>query len=230
MKSRLKEKQEAIALRKKGLSYKEIMEQVSVSKSSLSGWFKHLELTDEETAVLNKMALENADNGRARATVSNRERRQSREEMAYLRAEELFEGYKNDQNFILGIGLYWAEGGKRTSAFQFMNSDPEMIRFMIFWTKHYLMIDTENMTLKVHTHEDFKHEKYEDFWSNITKIPLDQFRKTAYKPNRHGIYKKNPAYKGCVRLEVGGGVALLRTMVSLQKILAEDLKMLYLAV
>ena len=108
-----------------------------------------------------------------------------------------------------------------------MNSDPEMVIFMIFWIQKYLGFSIESIYLKVSTHEDFRLEKYEDFWSVKTGIPLSRFQKTSYKPNRHGVYKKNPAYKGCVRVEVKGGVKVLRTMLFLQKILVEDIKVLY---
>lgn len=227
MKSRLKEKSEAISLRKQGFSYKEIMEQVDVSKSSLSGWFKHMELTDDENEALKKMAHENAYNGRARATVSNRERRMVREADAEAVARVTYETFKNDPNFKLGISLYWAEGGKRTSSFQFVNSDSSMVAFMVWWVQKYLGIQKSNIGIRLSTHADFKADKYEDYWSEALSIPLDQFRKTNYKPNRHGIYKKNPLYKGCARMEIGGGMALLRTVIGLQKILVEELKMLY---
>lgn len=227
MNSRLKEKEQAIALRKEGFSYKEIMERIDVSKSSLSGWFKNLPLTIEEVEKLKALSAEKAFNGRVNASIANRERRQKREDRALIEAQKMFSDHSNDPFFILGIGLYWAEGGKRTSSFQFVNSDQEMVNVMIGWVKKYLKINNDRMYLRISTHKDFELEKYEESWAMATKIPLDQFKKTTYKPNRHGIYKKNPYYKGCARLEVEGGVHLLRVMLSLQKILVQQSKMLY---
>lgn len=227
MKSRLEEKNKAIELRKKGLSYKDIMKKISVSKSSLSGWFKFLELSQEEEKQLSLRAIENIGAGRKRAAVSNRKKRIEREYIAKLEAKKIFKEHENDSYFVLGIGLYWAEGSKRTSAFQFMNSDPRMILFMIYWVKKYLKIEKKNISLRIHTHEDFRHEKYEEFWSEITKIPLEQFQKTAYKPNTHGILKKNPKYKGCARLEIKGGIKTLRILLFLTECLENKIKMLY---
>ncbi|KKR70130.1 MAG: hypothetical protein UU13_C0013G0010 [Candidatus Nomurabacteria bacterium GW2011_GWB1_40_7] len=227
MKTRLEDKHKAIALRKKGLTYKDIMREIPVSKSLLSGWFKFLDLSTEEEEQLRMRAKINKDNGNSRAALSNRKKRIEREKVAQQEAQKIFKKYENDPNFILGIGLYWAEGSKRTSAFQFMNSDPQMILFMIYWAKIYLKINKNNIYLRIHTHEDFKLEKYEEFWSTITKIPLEQFRKTSYKPNTHGIFKKNPKYKGCVRIEVSGGIKTLRILLYLNECLENKLKMLY---
>ena len=44
-------KTKAIALRKKGYSYKEIMAEVPVAKSSISLWLKDTPLTKSEKAV-----------------------------------------------------------------------------------------------------------------------------------------------------------------------------------
>ena len=228
MKSRLKERQQAIELRKQGFSYKEIMERVNVSKSSLSGWFKYLSLNHEEEKQLLENITERSNEGRARAVESNRTKRIKRESNAFADAGILYETYKHDPVFMTGVSLYWAEGSKRTSAFQFMNSDPTMILFMIFWVQKYLLIKKEDIFLRINTHADFITEKYEDFWSSVTGIPIVQFKNTVYKPNAiHGIYKKNPSYKGCARIEVRGGMALLRKTIFLYKILNSELEVLY---
>src|SRR3989344_1054570 len=203
MKARLKDKYKAIELRKKGLTYKDIMNEIPVSKSLLSGWFRFLELTELEEEALRERARLNKDRGNTRATVTNREKRKLREKAALEEATKVFENFKSDPNFILGIGLYWAEGSKRTTTFQFSNSDPEIIRFMIQWLKKYFLIVNERIFLRIHTHEDFKDEKYEEFWQKELNLTLNQFKKTCYKPNtRHGIFKKNPMYKGCARIEI----------------------------
>lgn len=220
MKARLKDKYRAIELRKKGFTYKDIMKEIPVSKSLLSGWFRFLELSPEEEKELEKRAQENRDNGNSRAAISNRRKRIEREKIALEEAKKIFQNFKNEPNFVLGIGLYWAEGSKRSSGVQFMNSDPQMIRFMIFWLKKYMNIPEKEIFLRIYTHEDFKLEKYEEFWENEIKFPRTQFKKTIYKSNqRHGVFKKNPFYKGCARIEIAKSMPLFRQITSLIKIL-----------
>ena len=86
---------------------------------------------------------------------------------------------------------------------------------MLFWIQKYLEIPKSEISLRLSTHSDFIDEQYEQFWSVTTGIPLTQFKKTSYKPNRHGIYKKNQIYKGCMRIEAPGGMAMLRKMIYL---------------
>ena len=54
MKELVHYKAKAVALRKKGLSYNDILKQVPVAKSSLSLWLKDLPLTKSEKKVLKK--------------------------------------------------------------------------------------------------------------------------------------------------------------------------------
>jgi hypothetical protein len=228
MRSRVQDKIKAITLRMEGYSYKEIIEQVPVSKGLLSSWLKYIRLNpDQEKALLDKIK-ERSNEGRARAVETNRAKRLEREGLAVNEAKKLYIQFSTDPMFIAGISLYWAEGSKRTGSFQFMNSDPEMIKFMVFWMQKYLGVKKEDIFLRLNTHADFKEENYEVFWSEYTGIPLGQFKKTTYKPNeKHGKYKKNPTYKGCIRIEIKGGLALLRKVIALYKILNSEAEMLY---
>lgn len=228
MKSRVQDKIKAISLRMQGYTYQQIMAEVPVSKGLLSGWLQKVRLNGEQENILLENMNKRSKMGVAKAAASNMARRKKREVVAIVEAERLFETYQHDPIFILGVALYWAEGGKRTSEFQFMNSDVAMTKFMIYWVQKYLGIPKGDISIRLHTHADFVLEKYEDFWSKATGIPLQQFKKTIYKPNeKHGVFKKNPAYKGCARLGVGGGMALLRTMIGLQHALNSSLEMLY---
>jgi DNA-binding transcriptional MerR regulator len=227
MKSKFEERDKTQNLRRQGLSFREIREIVPVSKSSLSAWLRYLPLSTEEERQLEDRAKRNIDGGRERAAVSNRKKRIAREDVAKKEASVIFEKFKNDPFFVLGISLYWAEGAKRTSTFCFVNSDVSMVRFMIFWLDKYLNIPKNKVFLRLHSHEDFKTENYELFWSDSLQIPMSQFRKTSYKPNKHGVFKKNPNYKGCMRLDVGGGMPMLRKVLFLVEALENHLKVLY---
>ena len=227
MKSKFEEREKAQALRRQGMTFREIRKIIPVSKSSLSLWLRFLPLSEEEAKQLEDRAKRNVDSGSERAALSNRTKRIKREDLAEAEARVIYDKYKDDPFFVLGIGLYWAEGSKRTTAFSFVNSDPSMVLFMINWLYRYFSVQKNEISLRVQSHEDFKEENYELFWSEYVGIPLGQFKKTSYKINRHGIFKKNPIYKGCVRLEIGGGIARLRRVMFLIKALENELKVLY---
>lgn len=219
MKARLQDKKLAIELRKKGFSYKEIQEQVPVSKSLLSGWFEHLDLTKDEEEYLKSRMEDRKDRGRISSTISNRNRRIEREVVAFEAAKTLFDKQKNYSDFLVGVALYWAEGSKRTGEFQFINSDPEMITFMYAWIKKYLNIDKNNIKIRLFIHKIPGYENIDLFWANILNTQPDLFEKTIYKPTQHTV-KKNPNYKGCLRLSIGG-IYHLRVVKAWQKLLIQ---------
>lgn len=228
MKSCVQDKIEAISLRMQGYSYSQIKEQLNVSKSLLSGWLKYINLNKEQEEHLFQKLRERSKKGVAKAVETNIRRREARESDAKDKAIVLYEKHKHDRIFIAGLCLYWAEGSKRVSLLQFVNSDPKMICFMVFWLQKYLEIPKEKIFLRLNTHQDFIDENYEAFWSETTGIPLSQFKKTFYKPNRHGVYKKNPTYKGCMRVEAPGGMAMLRKVIYLYEAFIQETEMVSL--
>jgi transposase len=227
MKSRVQDKIQAIALRMQGYSYSQIKERLGVSKSLLSGWLKYVNLNKEQEQILYQNLTNRSKKGVAKAVEVNTEKRKQREFKAREKSDVLYHKHKEDRFFVAGLCLYWAEGSKRSSSASFVNSDPKMIKFMLFWVTKYLDVKKEDIFLRLATHKDFEGENYESFWSNLTKIPLSQFKKTSYKPNKHGVFKKNPDYKGCIRIEIPGGMEILRIMIYLYESFIFESKVLY---
>jgi len=201
MKLRLVDKQKAIFLRKQGLSYKEIIATIpNLSKGTLSGWCKDIELTNAQIENLKKRTTDRMEKARLMSGIVNHKKRLNREKDIINIAKKDFLKYKNDPFFNFGIALYWAEGSKTQRMFQFMNSNPAIIKIMVQWVEKYLKIDKMELKLRLYTHSIFANEKYEEFWSNLLKIPVKNFLRTIYKQTPHN-FKKNPNYKGCLRLE-----------------------------
>lgn len=217
MKPRLETKYEAIKLRKEGKTYREIMDILPVSKSNLSNWLKYVSYTQEEILAIENKIKQNSISGRLRASFTNRKRRISREDIAYKKAEKIFEKYKENQLFTIGIALYWAEGSKRTGQFQFINSDPEMIKFMIFWLQKFMDGEKEEIKCRLYMHKIYSYENCEEHWAGIIGINAINFQSTTYKKNTHRV-KKNPNYKGCLRISFGR-IEELRMMKAFQKLL-----------
>lgn len=202
----------AIELRKQGLSYKEILKRVNVAKSSLSGWLKYLDLTDVQLKKLEQKVKIGQDQGRIKSSLANRQKRFEREAKVLEVAKMDFEKYVSDNFFTLGVALYWAEGSKRTTNFQFINSDPDIIKLMIRWCEKYMDVKKEDLKIRLFMHEVYANEDCEGFWEQITGISKALFQKTIYKPTRLS-FKKNPNYKGCLRITIN-------RIESLRKVLA----------
>ena len=211
MKALVREKEKAIALRKKGLTYKEILEKLPVAKSSLSLWFKDMPLSKEEKDVLKKRKDSNISKGRINAAAANRKLRIKREQKYFKEAKILFDTQKNNELFHTGIALYWAEGAKRSDMFHFMNSDYQMIEILLLWLEKFTTYKRSDLGFRLYLHQPFVHDDWESWWQEKIKVSASQFKKTIVKPSQFKS-KKRPDSKGCVRIEVPKSTELLIKM------------------
>src|SRR3989338_580407 len=223
MQSKVREKEKAIQLRKQGLSYKDILKEIPVAKSSISLWLKDLPLTEEEKKFLKYRRKANITNGRIKAATVLHNKRLAKDRALFLDAKSEFELFIPEPFFGIGLALYWAEGTKRGSGFAFSNSDPAMVRMMVLWIEKYLKIHCSELTARLYTHRPFENDGLEDFWSHVTEIPIANFRKTTYKPMGLSV-KKRPNYKGCLRVLTRNSTVNLRKMLFWQSLLIKHFR------
>lgn len=220
MKPLVLQKAMVIRLRKAGYTYREIISKVPVSKSSISLWLQDMPLTEAEKSILKHRREAGISRGRIRAAASLHKLREERDAILLKHAKDEYQKYHGDPLFYSGISLYWAEGSKRHSSFSFVNSDPEMIVFMIEWMYTFLGIHRQDIRARLYIHKPYAHENCEEYWSQATGVPIRNFGTTIYKPTGL-LVKKRPGYKGCLRIEAGGVVAL-RTYLFWQKMMLDE--------
>ena len=202
MKARFGDRILARELRAKGHSFNEIMEKIpNLSKGTLNGWLKDITLTLEQKERLLLKIKAGSDRGRLKGSFTNHQKRvELTQKITY---DDRLEVKKriSDKLFLAGIMLYWAEGDKTIERVGFTNSDPLMILLMMKWFREVCkVIETRfRIALTIMTLHDEKVS--EQFWSVITKIPLNQFNKTRIKetPLRG---KRNPSYRGTCRIVI----------------------------
>jgi len=220
MKPLVHQKAQAVALRQKGYTYNEIKEIVPVAKSSLSLWLKDLPLTKDEKLALKHRKDSRINHGRIKVAVILRTRRLNREKDQLAVARRVFKKYARDPFFHAGLNLYWAEGGKRTDQWQFMNSDADMQLVMASWLVKFADIHKEDLRFRLYIHKPYQAESCDEWWIKKLQVEPSQFLKTIIKPSGLGI-KKRPNYRGCLRIEVRSSKALLNMMRFWQKMLVE---------
>ncbi|MEX2368903.1 MAG: hypothetical protein WD552_00730 [Candidatus Paceibacterota bacterium] len=132
------------------------------------------------------------------------------------KAKETFNKFIKDPLFGIELALYWAEGAKKNDRVSFMNSDPEMVKIIVDWYQKVLATKKEDMHLRLYIHKPYKDENCEEYWADKLDFLLSQFKKTVYKPTPHSV-KKNPDYKGCLRLSISG-IQNLRKVLAWQKL------------
>lgn len=188
---------EAIRLRKQGLSYNEIRKEVNVAKSTLSLWLKSILLRPDDRKRLYTKQIQILSKGPA----SQKERRIKEIEEIIERAErEIKLPLSDDAYRLMGASLYWAEGSKG-KMFELTNSDPHLILFFARWVESMFGIAPKNLKARLNIYPQQSEMKIKKFWSDLTDIPLGNFGKSYIKPPNKG-YKKNNLYYGTMRIEV----------------------------
>lgn len=176
---KLKEKEEAINLRKQGKSIREIVKKLKVSKGSISRWVRDIELTEEQLKKLDTNKINNRFGNRKYYYISKKNINNYKEKRKEYQenGRNLFKIYKEEPNFVAGIMLYWAEGGKGRNSINFSNSDADMISIFLKFLRKYFNINENKLTfnLQYYTNNGISEENVNEFWKN--KLNLKDFQK-----------------------------------------------------
>ena len=187
--TRFKDKEKALALRKKEMSYSQIKSILGVNKSTLSGWLKDYPLSKERIEALrgkNEKRIE-------RYREARRLTKEKRLNGFYLEQKEKIFPFTDRDFFIAGLFLYWGEGSKTISkTVCISNTDPSMAIFFIDWAVKYLKIPKEKIHILLHLYNDMDIDKEIKFWAKKIDISKNQFGKPYIK--RSSIKSIN--YKG----------------------------------
>ncbi|MEI7032402.1 hypothetical protein [Streptomyces pratensis] len=197
-------------LRLQGMTYDQIQVELGCSKGSISLWVRDLpkperRRTREESSAIGRRGWE--------ATLQRREaerraaRRSAADEVGAMTGRELF---------LLGVGLYWAEGSKskpyRTQErVTFVNSDPGMITVFLTWLR-LLGVAQEHLRFHVHIHESADVAAAERYWLSLTGATPSAFGKTSLKKHSPRTNRKNvgDGYRGCLAVRVLKSAELYR--------------------
>lgn len=191
-------------LRGRGLSYKEIQKEIPISKSTVSEWCRDIQLTPKQIKRLGAKY-----DTQLRGAKANQLKSRQRKQQARLDAMRETVQPTTDTLKAAGAMLYWAEGDKQGGT-GIANSDPTLVVFYVKWLDKALNIKPNRLTAYLHLHQGQNDKEEKRFWSKITNIPLENFRKTFFKPTGTG-HRKNILYHGVLRVRVNGtGTELLR--------------------
>ncbi|MGR4883398.1 hypothetical protein ACIPUC_28860 [Streptomyces sp. LARHCF249] len=189
-------------LRLQGLTYDQIQLELGCSKSSISLWVRDLpkperRRSSEEASAIAKRGWERTL--QLRDTERCRTKEQAAAEIGVLSDRELF---------ILGVGLYWAEGSKdkpyeRRERAVFVNSDPDMISVYLAWLR-LLGVEKEHVRYFLMIHESADVAEAESFWAGFVGADPSQFTKTTLKRHNPTTRRKNTGeeYRGCLAVRV----------------------------
>jgi transcriptional regulator with XRE-family HTH domain len=197
-------------LRLQGWTYDRIEAELGCSRSSVSLWVRDLpkperRRTPEEASAIARRGWE------AKLRVRDEERQRAKEA-----ARKAVGDLSPRELFLVGVGLYWAEGAKdkpyeRRESVTFVNSDPGMIEVYLAWLD-LLGVERERLRYAVMIHESADVAGAEDYWAELVGADRSRFNKTTLKKHNPKTVRKNTgeSYRGCLAIKVLQGADLYR--------------------
>ena len=197
-------------LRLQGWTYDQIEAELGCSKSSVSLWVRDLPKPErrrstEEAAAIARKGWE--EKLRIRDDERLKTKESAKRAVGRLSARELF---------LVGVGLYWAEGTKdkayaRRERVTFVNSDPAMISVFLAWLD-LLGVERERLRFSVMIHENADAPAAERYWADVVGSDQAAFNKTTLKRHNPRTVRKNvgDSYQGCLAIKVLKSAELYR--------------------
>jgi len=199
----MEKKQKAIILRKRGLSYSEILREVPVAKSTLSLWLRDIGLAKKQQQRITNKRILSARKGaekrrNQRIEITKEIKNSSRKDIKEINEKDLW---------LIGISLHWAEGAKEkngnSSGIIFSNSDLRMILIFIKWIESVFKIKRSELVYELYIHETANIKNAQNYWSKNISIPLNNIR-TYLKKSKINTIRKNSDddYYGLIRVRI----------------------------
>ncbi len=175
---KLEEKLRAQELRRQGLSYGVIIQQIHVSKDTISRWCRDIKLTQKQKNRLLANKIFGQKKGSIIAADNKRKARLIRIKAIFKDAKKELGRLSKRDRFIAGIALYSGEGYKNDGKGGFANSDPILIKFMTVWFQEFCHLPLSKLRGAIWLHEGLDEIAAKNFWSDLSGIPKEQFHKT----------------------------------------------------
>lgn len=210
-------RKKAIALRKLGYSYHQVLAHVPVAKSTLSLWLRSVGLSRQQKQRLTKRRRAAGRRGaqkrlQQRLDITKRLQQNAKKHIGeYLSKRELL---------LIGAALYWAEGTKEQEArpgsgVQFTNSDPVMVKFFLRWLRVIFAVPRKSIYFELYVHESNAKSvrAIQQFWAATLNYDVSHFACVYYKKNaRSAKPHARQNYQGVVKVRVRASSHLVRTM------------------
>lgn len=172
-------KEEGVKLLKRGKSYREVSDQLKVAKSTICGWVSSLD--EEEKTIIKQYRVDNWRKSIKNYQILLRRKTLSKERLLQEESSKAIQEIDRKELLLIGSSLYWAEGSKFSRwQIQFSNSDPEMIKLMIRFFIEVCNIHKDKFYMQMILHEGIEEKEALKYWSEITNVPTNQFKKACY--------------------------------------------------
>jgi transcriptional regulator with XRE-family HTH domain len=182
-----------------GLSYSEISRRIGVSKSTLSNWLKHIDLTPEQETRIRQRLEANQSFFVAYAGQINRERFRKARANAFQTGVNVVSKLPNDaalHELALAM-LYLGEGDKTGNRLQIASVDPQILRYFLWAVETLYGVSRTQMSFRLHLIKAASplEDRMIDWWAEQLFCSPTQFKRTQFdQRSRHTSITDN--YRG----------------------------------
>ncbi len=223
MKSRWYEYKEVILdLRRKGTSMTTIEREFGVPRSTLSGWFKEVILTEDQRTKLMQNSYDGWKKAREKAIITKNLQKAKRISQAKIDALAVNKELPTGSLAVLELSLamlYFGEG-KKKNATGMGGSDPFMILFFITSLEKIYGLDRNNFRYDLHLRDDQNEDESRLYWSSQLGIQPEKI-KHIVKDKRTIGRPTYETYKGVCLVELGN-IAVQRRLIALYNIYCSE--------
>lgn len=171
-------KQAALTKRQAGASLREIERSLKIPRSTLSGWFKNVQLTPDQSLKLLDKQLKGLELARTKAVIWHNNQKLRRIRKAHAEASKVLDQIDLNDKAIVELALailYLREGFKTRVGLGMGNSDPLILKFFINALLNIYKLDENKIKCELHLRADQDPEAKKQYWSDQLGIGIENF-------------------------------------------------------
>lgn len=192
-------------LRSRGYTIPEICQKTGVPKTTVFRYAQPVKILDKYVQIFT------SKRGGTRRIKLEKEKK------ALKDAKKIINNLNYKEKLIFLSALYWGEGTKRD--FSLTNTDPDLIRVFVHFTRDVLGISKEELRPSIRIYEDLDKEICLAFWASVIGIPKENFVNVNILPGK----KKGKLKYGMCRLRISKGGDHLKRIVAVNKAIVQNL-------
>jgi hypothetical protein len=202
-------KERVIALRRRGLTYGEIIAQLGqpVPKSTMSGWCRDIILSDKQLQRITEAQLETLKFLRSKALAKNIELFNDKVARYRHKHLALADFMQSHEAKLLALAvLYLGEGAKWSGHRGPMlgSSDPQIIKLYISLMRDCYGIELSQLRCRIQHRADQNADQLLKFWSNATGVRPKNFYPSYVDKRTIGQKTRKLSYKGVCSVTCAG--------------------------
>lgn len=207
-------KEEALTMRRRGVSTRDVEKKLGIPRSTLSYWFTNIKLHPRYLKRLKMRHDHSLIKARMKAVKWHNEQKMIRMQQASHDAQKTLSQIDSRSNVVAELALsllYLGEGAKKSDVTAMGNSDPLILRFFVKMMHRLYDVQQSEMKCELHLRADQNSSVLTKYWSETLGIPVSNFRKPSLDKRTLGRTTYT-SYKG-VCIVSCGRVAIQRKLV-----------------